>query len=842
MNEKSFGREAGLTPFSLRPEILYLALALLFTISLTYRMREISDRAGLLADPMAHARNPFSMAQSVTEIAAVEPEAAAAGIVKGDVLVSFADRPYRGLVDFHAPMRVARAGDRLNVRVRSADGAIKNASIELLPYRSAPASNREWATQIVANVMPVFCVLLGFWVAAVRVRDGRAWIFLAMMISFGELNGGLLRSMFGHDDFFQPIGAVYQQVSTSVWGAAMMLFGIHFPERLEMDRRWPWLKWVLIGPILFQATNAGTGMALIGKHATLANPFAGFLPGGNTMTFLHMSAVVCFFSSIAYKSFAATNRDARRRLLLLYAGAAVSMTPLLVLIIINIVMGRPPSQTSPAFAIAAFVMLAGFPLTMAYVIVVQRALDVRVVVRQGLQYLLASKGVAVLQLLLSIVVIAGAASMGGFSTGGLGRVLLIAGGILGVFLIRVMALKARTWIDRRFFREAYDAEQILSDLANQVRTMVETGPLLETVARRISESLHIPRVAVLLNGGSRFEIAYAVGYSQLPDIAIPADSPDVEKTTQQRLDAELVLPLSLNQKTLGILSLGPKRSEEPYSKSDVRLLTYVATQTGLALENSRLTAAVAAEVAQRERMNREIEIAREVQERLFPQDLPEVQGLDYAGCCRPASGVGGDYYDFLSLPDGKLGIAIGDVSGKGIPAALLMAGLRASLRGQTIQGITDLAALMANVNKLVYESSSSNRYATFFYAQYDPATRSMTYVNAGHNPPLLFRKSREVVRLATGGPVVGLLPMFGYEQATITLAPGDMFVAFTDGISEAMNSANEEWGEDRLMESAWRLYGEPAQDTMANLILYADEFAAGAKQHDDMTIIVARVL
>jgi sigma-B regulation protein RsbU (phosphoserine phosphatase) len=241
-------------------------------------------------------------------------------------------------------------------------------------------------------------------------------------------------------------------------------------------------------------------------------------------------------------------------------------------------------------------------------------------------------------------------------------------------------------------------------------------------------------------------------------------------------------------------------------------------------------------------MNREIEIAREVQERLFPQELPEIQGLEYAGYCRPASGVGGDYYDFLALPGDRLGIAIGDVSGKGIPAALLMASLRASLRGQTIQGAMNLATLMTNVNKLIYESSTSNRYATFFYAEYDPATRMLSYVNGGHNPPLVFRHNGEIVRLETGGPVVGLLPTFIYEQAAIVLNSGDMFVAFTDGISEAMNGVEEEWSEARLIDSAWKIYGTTAQEAVQALISDADGFVAGAKQHDDMTIIVARVV
>jgi hypothetical protein len=143
----------------------------------------------------------------------------------------------------------------------------------------------------------------------------------------------------------------------------------------------------------------------------------------------------------------------------------------------------------------------------------------------------------------------------------------------------------------------------------------------------------------------------------------------------ERLDAQLLLPLASNKELLGFISLGPKKSEVPYSASDTNLLHTVAAQTGMALENSRLTEAIASEMAQRELLRREIEIAREVQQRLFPQTMPEAPALQYAGHCRPARGVGGDYYDFLALTGGSLGIAIGDVSGKGHPAALLMASL-----------------------------------------------------------------------------------------------------------------------------------------------------------------------
>jgi sigma-B regulation protein RsbU (phosphoserine phosphatase) len=268
-----------------------------------------------------------------------------------------------------------------------------------------------------------------------------------------------------------------------------------------------------------------------------------------------------------------------------------------------------------------------------------------------------------------------------------------------------------------------------------------------------------------------------------------------------------------------------------------------STQTTLALEVARLTTAIGRETAQRERLNRELEIAREVQEHLFPQRLPSVPGLDYCGHCRPAREVGGDYYDFLPLPESRLGIAIGDVSGKGIGAALMMAALEASLRA--LASVTaDLAKLMTRINSLVYEASAASRYATLFYAEYDPRTHQLSYVNAGHNPPVVLRNSKEqcqVFRLETGGTVIGLLPET-YQQGSFLLEPGDVIVLFTDGVSESMNARDEEWGEHRLIEFAKTCHQLPASEVMTRILAAAEQFASGASQHDDMTLVVLRIL
>jgi len=235
-----------------------------------------------------------------------------------------------------------------------------------------------------------------------------------------------------------------------------------------------------------------------------------------------------------------------------------------------------------------------------------------------------------------------------------------------------------------------------------------------------------------------------------------------------------------------------------------------------------------------------------VQERLFPQHLPPIAGLDYFGRCRTALGVGGDYYDFLALPEGQLGVALGDVSGKGIAAALTMASLQASLRADAMRAGDDLAGLITRVNRMLYDASTEDRYATLFYAQYDPAARRLRYVNAGNCPPILVRAAGNGSKLErldqAGGTVVGLLPECSYEQAEVSLAPGDLLVIYTDGFSEAMSPSQEEWGETRLLSAVAHCDGLPAKDCIARIVQAADAFASGAPQSDDMTLVILRVL
>jgi len=866
------------------PVLQYVCLAVLFALASAYQVRST-----MFAFPdyfhLKVAEYPFTANYNKGRpiLAFATKPARLAGVQNGDILLAVNGRPLTGLAVFGEAIRTAKPGDPFTFEfLRPGETAPRSATISLEQAAAPPISLPAASILIVKLVVPTICLLLGFWVIAVRPRDPSAWCLCLIMMFFSVFYSAGVESW---GPVVRDVAEGYRLTVANTWPIFMLLFGLYFPEpfREKDPAWWTWSKRTVITLLILSCVvNVIAGLGEFENYASVASLCAALDRLGTVDFLISFAAIGAFFVCISVKMRQAVTHDAKRRLRLLYVGSCVSMGPACILFVGQNIKGGELEQIFPEWIVlSALSLMLLFPITLAYVIVVHRAMDVRVVIRQGLQYALARTGTRVLQVILGFVVIWTAVNLSlDPSRSKPQKIAVIAWGVVIVIWLRRGAEFVRKWIDRRFFRDAYNAEQILVALSEEVRSIVEKQSLLERVATKISESLYIPRVAVLLENGGSYRPAFAIGYPG----ALNADFPETSGTVQQlkreaapervyfddekswvnspllteqerlklaSLDPQLLIPMAVKQKLLGIISLGQKRSEAPYSNDDVRLLKSVAMQTALALSNAELTAAIAEEVARREKLNREIEIAREVQERLFPQQLPPIAGLDYFGRCRTALGVGGDYYDFLALPDGKLGLALGDVSGKGIAAALTMASLEASLRAEAMRAGNDVAGLITRVNRMLYDASTEDRYATLFYAQYDPSTRHLTYVNAGHCPPILVRArvnpnsaSEQVFERLdkAGGTVVGLLPDCEYEQAQVSLAPGDLLVIYSDGFSEAMNPHLEEWGEERLIHTIAGCDGLPAKDSISKIIQAADAFASGAPQSDDMTLVVLRAL
>ncbi len=240
------------------------------------------------------------------------------------------------------------------------------------------------------------------------------------------------------------------------------------------------------------------------------------------------------------------------------------------------------------------------------------------------------------------------------------------------------------------------------------------------------------------------------------------------------------------------------------------------------------------------RVAQELEIAKQVQARLFPQTLPPLASLDYAGVCIQARHVGGDYYDFLALGQERLGLLIGDIAGKGIAAALLMANLQANLRSQFALAREHPHLLVRSVNQLFYQNTADSAYATFFFAEYDGAARRLRYANCGHLSALLLRRDDSLEWLHPTGTVLGMFPEWDGPTMECQLRPGDTLALYTDGVTESFNENEEEFGEGRLVEAVRRHRKLPAQSIVSSIVEDLERFSA-EEQHDDITLIVAKI-
>src|SRR5467141_2378127 len=232
--------------------------------------------------------------------------------------------------------------------------------------------------------------------------------------------------------------------------------------------------------------------------------------------------------------------------------------------------------------------------------------------------------------------------------------------------------------------------------------------------------------------------------------------------------------------------------------------------------------------------------ASEVQQRFLQYLEPAIDTLSYSARCRQARELGGDAYDFVPLPHNRLALAVADASGKGLAAALMISNVQSSLRTAVALAGTDGAAVLGAVNREVHASSLPNRYATLFYGVFDEATRALQYVNAGHNPPMVLRRDRSVLRLESGGPPIGMFPNWTYKEGAVQLDPGDLVLAFTDGVTEAVNPTGEEWGEEGLLRAVAEHDAQSADEMVEGIFRSMDEFSLG-HQTDDATVMVLRV-
>lgn len=305
----------------------------------------------------------------------------------------------------------------------------------------------------------------------------------------------------------------------------------------------------------------------------------------------------------------------------------------------------------------------------------------------------------------------------------------------------------------------------------------------------------------------------------------------------QGIRAILCVPLWNNREVIGLLYLDQRVKGASFSENDLRVTGLIANLAAVKIENVRLLE----EQLEMKRMEEELALGAKIQRSLLPLHDPRLPGYEICGENRTCYEIGGDYYDFIRKRDGKLAVVVGDISGKGVGAALLMAGLHSTLRA-LIHTAAEPAVLVAQLNQVMIENSPANKFATLFYGELDPTTHELEYVNGGHNPALLIAGG-ELTELGSTGPLVGLLEEAEYTSRRVSLAPGSVFLLYTDGISEPENAAGEEFGDGRLAEIVRQDPALPGRELFARIRQRLREFQGnGERLQDDSTLVVVRRL
>ncbi|MGA9364284.1 MAG: SpoIIE family protein phosphatase [Bacteroidota bacterium] len=392
----------------------------------------------------------------------------------------------------------------------------------------------------------------------------------------------------------------------------------------------------------------------------------------------------------------------------------------------------------------------------------------------------------------------------------------------------------------------------LFELSKEFSAVLDAEKLVKLLIFSLMGQVGVSRYVVFLRDGKAMKVAVSRLEGEFDDerflkslaeVDAPARIGDIKKKNLQSareklepLGVKAIVPMQIQQELRGVLCLGEKMSREEYSTRDLEFLYSLGNLAIISLENARLFK----EAIEKQRLEDELLIAREIQKGLLPSRLPEIAGFEIAATNISSKQVGGDYYDAISLGDSRYVLAIGDVSGKGTPASLLMANLQASIRALVPFSLS-MSELTKRVNDLMFENTSSDRFVTFFWGLLDARKGSLNYVNAGHNHPYLVHADGKMERLEKGGMILGIMStLVPYEEDTIYLKSGDSLVMFTDGVSEAMNRNAEEYGEPRLEEVLKRVHGKPAQEILDAIHLDVKKHTGDFSQSDDITLLILR--
>ena len=815
-------------------------------------------------------RQPSTPALLVTRVLPSSP-AHRTGLRPGDRILAVNDRRLDSPNPYYDAVVRGQPGEVVKLTIERPGAAAPLTLPAVLTAPSEQRHERPFAQKVAGQIIdsfPVLFLVVSLPVLFLRVTGRNAWL-LALVFAGMIAEAPLLEIEPFIHPALRPYALAFKVVFGGLSGALFYYFFAVFPVSSPLDRRVPSLKWVLLVPIAalalplaFWAFSAGSSQPLLKVAGRVVgiDPLAAVWPVGLGIYGLGLVSLV-------WNALGAPTAEARRKTRVILWGTLLGLTPILVLHAAASYVGKP--FYAFAFWVWAPTVLALLllPVSFGYAVVKYRVLEIPVLLKRSARYLLVQRGFVLLELLLGVgVTLAFVVVFSRFFQAHsqtaipFGLLLGVGFGILLVSVRSEVERRITKRIDRAFFRSAYDTSRILEELAVKTLEASSRQELAALLERQLNQALHPTSLVVyMLTSEGHLGAAFgtvpaelrsiSAALPPLPEVARrgqPWDVPPPEsgKTSGlgvlASLQPDCLVPMvARDGRLLGLLVLGKRLSEEPYAGQDRRLLASAAGHAGSALESILMAEEIARRMEAERRRGYEMEIATRVQAGLFPQHVPALQTLEYAGRCIQARAVGGDYYDFVELGPGRVGLVLADIVGKGIGAALLMANLQANLRNQYAVALDDLPRMLRSVNRLFHASSPESSFATLFFGIYEDATRRLCYANCGHNPPLLLRDDGRTEWLAATSTVLGLFPQWEPTTIEVELAPNDILVVFSDGLPDAETDAGEPFGEARLLKTV-RAHRHLSASALLETIATTVEQFTGREREDDLTLLVAR--
>ena len=743
-----------------------------------------------------------------------------AGLSYPQRIVSVGEQIVSRVADFEAALSALSIGQVISITAVSPDGKADTYSpIELRAFPYFDLLRYFW----IPYAIGLAYLLIGAWVYRVRggVRSSQAFAFFCLCSAISNV---LLFDLITTHN-----GTAIWTLAMAFQGGAMVRLALLFPEekRLPHSRRG-----FMAFPYLVSLALAAWALVVLNSTQ---NPWE-YITAWRVIYFYAGFGLLFFLGMMIYRLRTVVSPVARQQIRIILWGSLVAFIPIGIWLIAPVF-----GYLIPWNPIIFLPGLLFFPLSVGIAIARYRMWDIDLLINRTLVY-------GVLTLLLSAIYLAIIVVLqeGFINLTGQKSPLAVAVSTLAIaFIFNPLRKRIQLLIDRRFFRHRYDSIQAVEAFSATLRHEVNLDRLTQKLTALVNETMQPSHMEFYTCVGQEAESN--LPFSTTDPICplfirtreaveldhLDLNSPGIEILRER--DIAMAMPLVSQGELVGLITLGPSAGERSYTIEDRRLLSVLASRAAPALRIAQLVTQHQIKVLEKQRMDDELRVARYIQQTLMPKHLPDLPGWQVNGHYQPAQAVGGDFFDFFDLHDGRLGVVIGDATGKGVPAALVMAAARGFVRAFAMR-LDHPGEVLMNANDLLLPAMPPSMFVTCLYAIIDTHSGEIIFSNAGHNLPCLF-KFGEVQELKARGMPLGLMPGMVYEEGNLTIAPGDRVLFYSDGLVEAHNPRDEMFGVPRLREFLGNLPGDT--DQLGHLLQEWRGFIQEDQaQEDDLTLVM----